>query len=300
MRRIGVLMNLASHDAQGQLRLTAFVQALQQLGWNEGNTRIDVRWGAGEAEAYRKYAAELVSLTPDVILAAAGGTMPALLHATRTVPIVFTQVPDPVGGGFVSSLAEPGGNATGFTPFEYGMGGKWLELLKEIVPGLSRAGVLRDPIDPAGTGQWGAIQSAAPSLGVEVNPINVNDPGQIERGIAGFARTANRGLIVTGSAPTSAHRELIIDLAARHRLPTVYPYRFFAPLGGLIAYGPEIIEQFRRAARYVDRILKGEKPANLPVLAPTKYELVINLKTAKALGIEIPSAVLARADEVIE
>jgi putative ABC transport system substrate-binding protein len=242
----------------------------------------------------------LVALKPDVVLAAAGATMPSLLQATRTVPIVFVLVPDPVGAGFVEGLARPGGNATGFTNFEYGLSGKWLELLKEIAPRVTRAAVLRDSSEPAGIGQWGAIQSMAPSLGVEVGLIGVRDADEIERGIAAFARGSNGGLIVTGSAPAAVNREMIIALAARHRLPAVYPNRYFASDGGLISYGPDAIDPFRRAAGYVDRILKGEKPADLPVQAPTKYELVINLKTAKALGLDMPPSVLARADEVIE
>ncbi len=257
-------------------------------------------WGAGSADRFRTYAIELVALKPDVVLAAAGATMPSLLQATRTVPIVFVLVPDPVGAGFVEGLARPGGNATGFTNFEYGLSGKWLELLKEIAPRVTRAAVLRDSSEPAGIGQWGAIQSMAPSLGVEVGLIGVRDADEIERGIAAFARGSNGGLIVTGSAPAAVNREMIIALAARHRLPAVYPNRYFASDGGLISYGPDAIDPFRRAAGYVDRILKGEKPADLPVQAPTKYELVINLKTAKALGLDMPPSVLARADEVIE
>jgi putative ABC transport system substrate-binding protein len=242
----------------------------------------------------------LVALKPDVVLAASGATMPSLLQATRTIPIVFVQVPDPVGAGFVESLARPGGNTTGFTNFEYGLSGKWLELLKEIAPRVTRAAVLRDSSEPAGIGQWGAIQSMAPSLGMEVSLIGVCDADEIERGIAAFARGSNGGLIVTGSSPAAVHRETIIALAARHRLPAVYPFRFYASDGGLITYGPDAVDQFRRAAGYVDRILKGEKPADLPVQAPTKYETVINLKTARTLGIEIPPSLLSRADEVIE
>jgi putative tryptophan/tyrosine transport system substrate-binding protein len=301
MRRIGVLMNLAGDDAEGQARLAAFLQGLQEAGWAVGrNVRIDLRWGAGDAERYRTYAAELVALAPDVVLAAAGSTIPALLRATRTVPIVFTQTPDPVGAGFVESLARPGGNVTGFTTFEYGMSGKYLELLKEIAPRVTRAAVLRDAADPAGIGQWAAIQSMAPSLGLEVILVGLRDAGEIDHAIAAFARGSNGGLIVTGSAPAAVHRELIIASAARYRLPAVYPYPFFASSGGLISYGPDTLDQYRSAASYVDRILKGEKPADLPVQAPTKYELVINLKTAKALGLEVPPMLLARADEVIE
>jgi putative ABC transport system substrate-binding protein len=300
-RRIGVLMNLAADDAEGQARLAAFLQGLQEAGWLVGrNARIDIRWGAGDAERYRRYAAELVALAPDVILAAAGSTIPALLQATRAVPIVFAQTPDPVGAGFVESLARPGGNVTGVTTFEYGMSGKYLELLKEAAPGVTRAAVLRDAADPAGIGQWAAIQSMAPSVGVEVILLAIRDPGEIDRGITAFASRSNVGLIVTASAPAAIHRELIIASAARHRLPAIYPYPFFGSSGGLISYGPDTIDQYRRAASYVDRILNGEKAGDLPVQAPTKYDLVINLNTAKALGLELPTTLLARADEVIE
>jgi putative tryptophan/tyrosine transport system substrate-binding protein len=301
MRRIGVLMNLAADDAEGQARLAAFLRGLQQLGWIEGrNAHLDIRWGAGDAERFRRYAAELVALVPDLILAASGSTMPPLLHATRTVPIVFVQVADPVGNGFVASLARPGGNATGFTNIDFSMSAKWLELLKQIAPGATRAAVLRDSTEPTGIGQWGALQSVAPSFTLELTPVGVSDPGEIERAIAGFANLPNGGLIVTASAPTAVHRDLIITLATRHRLPAVYAYKYFITSGGLISYGPDTIDPYRRAAGYIDRILKGEKPADLPVQAPTKYELVINLKTAKALGLEIPDGLLARADEVIE
>jgi ABC-type uncharacterized transport system substrate-binding protein len=301
MRRIGVLMNLAADDAEGQARLAAFRQGLQQLGWIEGrNAHLDIRWGAGDAERFRRYAAELVALVPDLILAASGSTMPPLLHATRTVPIVFVQVADPVGNGFVASLARPGGNATGFTNIDFSMSAKWLELLKQIAPGATRAAVLRDSTEPTGIGQWGALQSVAPSFTLELTPVGVSDPGEIERAIAGFANLPNGALIVTASAPTAVHRDLIIALATRHRLPAVYAYKYFITGGGLISYGPDTIDPYRRAAGYIDRILKGEKPADLPVQAPTKYELVINLKTAKALGLEIPDGLLARADEVIE
>jgi len=301
MRRIGVLMNLAADDPEAQVRLAAFHQGLQELGWTVGrNLRIDTRWGAGDADRYRRYSTELVALAPDVILAASGAIVPWLLQATRSVPIVFAQVPDPVGAGFVESLAHPGGNITGFTNFEFSIGGKLLELLKEIAPRVTRAAVLRDAADPAGVGQWGAIQTAAPSLGLELRVVDVRDAGEIERGITTFARGSNGGMIVTGSAPTAIHRDLIITLAARHRLPSVYAYRYHATSGGLISYGPETIDQYRRAAGYVDRIFRGEKPADLPVQAPTKYELVINLKTAKALGLDVPPTLLARADEVIE
>ena len=301
MRRIGVLMNLAADDPEAQVRLAAFHQGLQELGWTVGrNLRIDTRWGAGDADRYRRYSTELVALAPDVILAASGAIVPWLLQATRSVPIVFAQVPDPVGAGFVESLAHPGGNITGFTNFEFSIGGKLLELLKEIAPRVTRAAVLRDAADPAGVGQWGAIQTAAPSLGLELRVVDVRDAGEIERSITAFARGSNGGMIVTGSAPTAIHRDLIITLAARHRLPSVYAYRYHATSGGLISYGPETIDQYRRAAGYVDRIFRGEKPADLPVQAPTKYELVINLKTAKALGLTVPATLLARADEVIE
>jgi putative ABC transport system substrate-binding protein len=271
------------------------------LGWTDGrNVRIDFRWGGGDAERARRDAAELVALAPDVIVALGGQVMPPLQEATRTVPIVFTQTPDPVGAGFVASLARPSGNATGFTNFEYGVSGKWLEVLKEIAPSMARAAVIRDPTNPAGTGQWGAIQAVAPSFGVELSPIDVRDPGEIERAVTEFAHGSNGGLIVTSTGLAIRHRELIIKLATRHRLPAVYPFRFYATDGGLISYGPDPIDPHRRAASYVDRILKGEKPADLPVQFPTKYELAINLKTAKALGLTVPLALLTRADEVIE
>jgi putative tryptophan/tyrosine transport system substrate-binding protein len=299
-RRVGVLMGLAG-DAQAEDRIAAFVQGLQQLGWTDGrNLQIDYRRGAGGTDNTRRYAAELVALEPDVILASGGSVVGALLQATRTVPIVFTQTPDPVAAGFVASLARPGGNATGFATSEYGISAKWLELLKEIAPGVTRAAVLRDPTIAAGIGQFALIQSAASSFGVELSPIDVRDDIEIERGVAAFARGSNSGLIVTSSASAAVHRELIITLAARFRLPAVYSYRYFTTSGGLISYGPDPIDQYRRAAGYVDRILRGEKPADLPVQAPTKYELAINLKTAKALGLTVPPALLARADEVIE
>ena len=302
MRRIGVLTSgAAADDPDGQVRSAAFVRGLQQLGWTDGrNIRIDYRWGAGDADNTRKYAAELVALAPDVILASGTASVAPLLQATRTVPIVFVQVTDPVGAGFVNSLARPGGNATGFTHFEYGISAKWLELLKEIAPRVSRAGVIRDPAQTAGTGQFGVIQSVAPSLGMDVSAINLRDAPEIERGIAAFARSANGGLILTSSALSVVHRDLIVTLAARHKLPAVYYRRQFVTGGGLISYGPDVAEQNRRAAGYVDRILKGEKPADLPVQAPTKYELLVNLKTAKALGLTVPASLLARADEVIE
>jgi len=294
-------MSAAADDPLWQARVTAFRQVLQQLGWTDGrNVRIDIRWAGGNADDSRKYAAELVALAPDVILAVGGSVVGTLLQATRTVPIVFTLTPDPVGAGFVASLARPGGNATGFTSFEYGMSGKWLELLKEIAPRVTSAALLRDPATPQGTGQFGVIQSVAPSLGLEVNPVDVRDAGEIERAVAAFARRSNGGLIVTGSSSAFVHRDLIITLAARYKLPAVYFIREFVTSGGLISYGPDPIDPVRRAASYVDRILKGEKPADMPVQATTKYELVINLKTAKALGLTVPPSLLARADELIE
>jgi len=301
MRRIGVLMGFAESDREGQTFIPAFRDGLQKLGWAEGrNIRIDYRWTAGSPADTRKYAAELVALTPDVILASGSSVLRPLLETTHTVPIVFTVVTDPVGAGFVESLARPGGNVTGFTPFEYGMAGKWLELLKEVAPDVTRAAVLRDPDISTGIGLFGAIQSVAPSLGVEVSAVNVRNAGEIERAVAAFARAARGGLILTGSAFAIAHRDLIISLSARHKLPTVYPWRIYVTSGGLISYGPDFNDQHRQAASYVDRILKGEKPADMPVQAPTKYELAINLKTAKALGLTVPPTLLARADEVIE
>jgi ABC-type uncharacterized transport system substrate-binding protein len=301
MRRIGVLMTLSEDDPEGRERVAAFLQSLQQLGWSDGsNVKIDYRWGANDAERVRRYAAELVALAPDVILTADSQSVAALQQATRTVPIVFGNVADPVGAGYVESLARPGGNITGFTVFEYGISPKWLELLKQIAPHVTRAAVLRDPTIASGIGQLGAIQGAAPSFGIELRPIDVRDAGDIERSVAAFARTSNGGLIVTGSAAAASHRDLIVKLAARYRLPAVYPARYFVSSGGLISYGPDRVEQYHRAAGYVDRILKGEKPADLPVQAPTKYELVINLKTAKALGVIVPPTLLAQADAVIE
>jgi putative tryptophan/tyrosine transport system substrate-binding protein len=299
VRRIGVLLPQDQDSPVAQARIAALLQELRQLGWTGRNVRIDIHWAGADAENIRKHAAELATLAPDVILANGSVVVAPLLQATRTVPIVFVVVPDPVGGGFVNSLARPGGNATGFVQFEYGLSGKWLELLKEIAPRVTRAAVLRDAA-PAGTGQFGAIQSVAPSVGMEVSPVNIRDAGEIERAVADFARSPNGGVIVTGSALAQLHRNLIITLAARHKLPAVYFERFFVTVGGLISYGPDLVDQYRRAAGYVDRILKGEKPADLPVQAPTKYELVINLKTAKALGIDVPPTLLARADEVIE
>ena len=301
MRRIGVLTNLAENDPEERRRMAAFLQALQKLGWRDGdNVRIDYRGALGKADNARRYAAELVALAPDVILASGSVSTGALFEATSTVPIVFAHVPDPVGAGFVESLTRPGGNVTGFSPFEYAMSGKWLELLKEIAPRVAWVGVLRDRAIVAGTGQFGAIQAAAASFGVELSAIGVRDADEIERAITAFARGSNRGLIVTASPSAGIHRDLIITLAARHKLPAIYFERIFVTEGGLICYGIDYPDQYRRAAGYVDRILKGEKPADLPVQYPTKYELVINLKTAKALGLEIPPTLLARADEVIE
>jgi putative ABC transport system substrate-binding protein len=301
MRRIGILLPAASDDAQLQTWVGAFLQTLALLGWTIGhNVRIDTRWATANAAEIRRHATELVALAPDVILAYGASTVGALLQATRTVPIVFPVVVDPVGAGFVDSLARPGGNVTGFMTYEYSMGGKWLELLKQIAPGMMRAAVLRDPTQGGGTSVFAAIQAMAPSLGVEANPVNMRDTNEIERAVAAFARSPNGGLIVPGSAAATLHRDLIIALAARHKLPAVYYERFFATAGGLISYGPDQIDQFRRAAGYIDRILKGEKPGDLPVQAPTKYELVINLKTARALGLVVPPGVLASADEVIE
>jgi putative ABC transport system substrate-binding protein len=301
MRRIGVLLSLAADDPEASSRVTAFAQALQQFGWTDGhNVRIDYRWGAADVDRYRRYAAEFVALAPDVILANGGVILGTLQQATRTVPIVFVNVTDPVAAGFVGSLARPGGNATGFTQFEYGLGGKWLELLKQMAPGVMRVAVLRDPINPSGSGQLGAIQAVAPSFGVELSPIGVRDAGEIESTVAAFARESNGGMIVLSGALATLHRKLIISLAAQHRLPAIYSVRHFVTTGGLVSYGPDQLDQYRRAAGYVDRILKGDKPADLPVQAPTKYELLINLKTAKALGLQVPPTLLALADEVIE
>jgi ABC-type uncharacterized transport system substrate-binding protein len=302
VRRIGVLMASAADDSESQARIAALLQGLQQSGWTDGrNVQIDIRWATTNADDLRRHTAELVALAPDVLVAATGtATAAPLLQATRTVPIVFVTVIDPVGAGFVASLARPGGNATGFTMFEYGMSAKWLELLKEIAPRVTRAAVLRDPAIASGIGQFAAVQAVAPSLGVELSPVDVRDAGEIERAVTAFASGLNGGLIVTASGSATGHRQPIIALAARHRLPAVYSGRHYATAGGLISYGPDLNDQFRRAAGYVDRILKGEKPAELPVQAPTKYELVINLRTAKALGLTVPDTVLARADEVIE
>jgi putative ABC transport system substrate-binding protein len=303
LRRIGVLLSNAPDAPEGQASLTAFTHGLQELGWIVGrNVLIDTRWGAGDLDRFRKEAAELVAQAPDVIVASSGSIVGALQQASRTVPIVFVTTIDPVGGGWVESLARPGTNATGFASHDFSMGGKWLELLKEVAPGVTRVAVVRDASVPAGAGGFAAIETVAHSFGVELTPIGVRDAGEIKRGIAAFARGSNDGLIVVGPPSSLAGRsDLITALAARHRLPVVYSNRLFvAPRGGLISYGPDSIDQYRRAAGYVDRILKGEKPGDLPVQAPTKYELVINLKTARALGLDIPTSLLARADEVIE
>jgi putative ABC transport system substrate-binding protein len=301
IRRIGVILASTADDAEFQAWFAAFLQGLQQAGWSVGqNVRVDTRWATSNAAGIRKHAAELVALAPDVILAHGASTVGPLLQATRTVPIVSPVFGDPVGAGFVDSLARPGGNVTGFMSWEYGMAGKWLELLKETVPSVLRAGVLRDPSLGSGTSQFAAIQAVAPSLRVEVNPINMRDAEGIERGVAAFARSSNGGLITVAGAAATRHRDLIVKLAARHKLPAVYYERSFIAAGGLVSYGPDFADQYRRAAGYVDRILKGEKPGDMPVQIPTKYELVINLKTAKALSLSVPKSVLARADEVIE
>jgi putative ABC transport system substrate-binding protein len=299
--RIGVLINLAANDPEAQGRVAAFLQRLKDFGWREGrNLQLDYRWGAGSADYYRRQAAELVALSPDVILANGGATVGPLQQVTRTIPIVFVQVTDPVGAGFVDSLARPGRNATGFIVFEYGIGGKWLELLRQVAPKLTRVSVLRDPANPAGAGLFGSIQTVAPSFGIEASPIDVRDADEIQRGVTIFAHGENGGLIVTPSSFSSVNRALIIAQAAHHQLPAIYPFRYFVSGGGLMCYGPNNLDQYRHAAEYVDRILKGEKPADLPVQNPTKYDLVINLKTARALGLEVPPTLLARADEVIE
>jgi putative ABC transport system substrate-binding protein len=301
MRRVGVLLPAAADDAEFQAWLGAFLQGLALLGWTIGrNVRIDTRWATPNAAEIRRHATELAGLAPDVILAHGAATVASLLQATRTVPIVFPAAGDPVGAGLVDSLARSGGNVTGFMSFEYSMGGKWLELLKQIAPSVTRVAVLRDPAQGSGTAEFAAIQAVAPSLRMEVNPVNVRDAAEIERAVTAFARSANGGLIVTGGARAQFHRESIITLAARHTLPAVYTERNFIAAGGLVSYGADTIDQYRKAAGYVDRILKGEKPADLPVQAPTKYETVVNLKTAKVLGLEIPPSLLARADEVIE
>jgi len=301
VRRVGVLTNLAQTDSEGRARDEAFVHGLRQLGWTEGdNLRIDRRWTAGDAERARQYATELVALAPDVIVTTGSAGLIPLLQVTRTIPIVFTVVPDPVGAGFVDSLARPGGNATGFVQFEFGLTGKWLELLKEVAPDITRVAVLREPGLTAAIAQFAALQAVAPSLRVDLVPLNFRDQGDIERTVAAFVRSSNDGMIVTSGPLAAVHREVIIATAARHKLPAVYVSRFTALDGGLISYGPDFRDQYRRAAGYVDRILKGEKPGDLPVQAPTKYELVVNLKTGKALGLDIPPTLLARADEVIE
>jgi putative ABC transport system substrate-binding protein len=300
MRRIGVLLAAAAEDPEYQMRVGAFLLVLQQLGWTDGrNVRIDYRWGSGDANRTRRYAAELAALAPDVILASGNAALAPLLQATHTVPIVFAVVGDPVGSGYVDSLSRPGGNATGFMQFEYSLCGKWLELLKQTASGVTRAAVLWDPT-AGGIGQFAVIQSVASSVGVEVSPVSVRDAGEIERTVTAFARSGNGGLIVTASALANFHRELIIALAAQRKLPAVYFARYFVTSGGLISYGADLVDQFRSAAGYVDRILKGAKPADLPVQAPVKYEMVLNLRTARALGLDVPTTVLVRADEVIE
>jgi putative ABC transport system substrate-binding protein len=301
MRRIGVLLPVARNDSEYPTLVSALLEALQHLGWLVGqNLQIDIRWGGGDVEGIKKDAVELAALAPDAIVAAGATAVGPLLQATRTVPIVFVIVPDPVGAGFVDSLARPSGNATGFTSFEYGIGGKWLELLKEVAPSVRRAAVLRDSASTAGIGQWSAIQTAAPVVGLEVSPLNLRGASDLERDVGAFARDPNGGLIVTSSGLSVRHRDLIVSVAAMHKLPALYYADSFVRRGGLISYGPDRTDQFRRAAVYVDRILKGEKPADLSVQAPTKYELVINLKTAKTLNIDVPAQLLARADEVIE
>jgi putative ABC transport system substrate-binding protein len=301
MRRVGVLMNIAADDQEAQLYMAAFQQGLQELGWSVGrNLRLDHRWGPSNRERIRQQVAELLALRPDVILATGGAPLDTLQQVSRTVPVVFPQSIDPVGGGNIASLARPGGNITGFTQFEYSLSGKWLQLLKEITPGMTRVGVLRSPAGIAGTGQWAVIQAFAELIGVECTPLPFSDDNEITRGIAGFERGGNGGLIVTLTALATVHRQTIIASAAQHRLPAIYPFRYFAADGGLMSYGADLTIQYRRAAGYVDRILRGEKPADLPVQKPTKYELTINLKTAKVLGLNIPATVYARADEIIE
>jgi putative tryptophan/tyrosine transport system substrate-binding protein len=301
MRRVGVLMSMAADDPEGQARLVAFVQGLQESGWTVGrNVRLDIRWAAGQPELFRRYAAELVALAPDVILGAVSSSVRALLEVTRTIPIVFASATDPVGGGLIASLARPGGNVTGFSIQEFGLRAKSLEFLKEHAPHLARVAVLRDSTTTGGAAQFAAVQAVAPAFRIESTSIDTHDSDEIERAITVFAREPNGGLIVTTGAGAEAHRELIVKLAARHGLPAIYPYRYWVTGGGLMSYGPDVFDQYRRAATYVDRILKGEKPADLPVQAPTRYELVVNLKTAKALGLEVPAVLLARADEVIE
>jgi putative tryptophan/tyrosine transport system substrate-binding protein len=301
LRRVGALMNLAAEDPVSIARYKAFAQGLQAVGWIDGrNVQIDYRWAASKADLFQRYAVELVALAPDVILAAGAAAVSVLLQATQTIPVVFVHVPDPVGNAYVASLSRPGGNATGFLAFEYNLAAKWVELLKEIAPNVTRVGVLRDAGVSSGIGQFAVIQSVAPALGVDVTPINLRDVAEIERDITVLARSANAGLILTAAPSGPVHREFIIALAARHKLPAVYIERLFATAGGLVSYGPDFVDQYRRAASYIDRILKGEKPADLPVQAPTKYELAINLKTAKALGMTMPPTLLSRAEEVIE
>jgi len=301
VRLIGVFMPAAASDPESKARIAALLRGLRELGWTDGrNVRMEYRWGESDAEQYRKIAADLIALAPDVVVALGTLTVQVLQRATRTVPIVFTQVTDPVGSGIVESLARPGGNATGFALPEYSTSGKYLELLKEIAPQTTRAAVTRDPGNIAGAAQFAAIQTVASSLGMELRPVDVRDADEIERAITAFAGQPNGGLIVTASAPAQTHRDLLIGLAARHRLPAVYAYHFFVADGGLISYGVDTIDQYQRAAGYVDRILKGEKPADLPVQAPVKFELTINLKTAKALGLTVPQSILTRADNVIE
>ena len=301
MRRIGVLMTLAADDPEGLARIKAFQEGLKGAGWVDGdNVKVDYRWSASDANLTRTHAAALMGLAPDVLVAHASGATAALQQATRTVPIVFVQGVDPVGAGFVESLSRPGGNTTGFSSFEYQISGKWLELLREIAPRIARVGVVRDTTTAAGAGQLGAIQAVASSFGVQLSPIGVSDTGAMERAIGAFAREPNSGLVVTTSTLASLHRDKIIAVADQHRLPAVYPYRYFTVNGGLLSYGIDILDLYRRTATYVDRILRGAKPADLPVQQPTKFELVINLRTAKALGLAVPPTLLARADEVIE
>lgn len=300
MRRIGVLMYLTADDPESKDYATAFVQTLQVLGWTVGqNVQIDFRWTGGNAERIRKYVAELVALAPDVILVAGGSHVGPLQAAARGIPIVFVQVTDPVGGGFVNSLAQPGGNTTGFTVFEFDIGAKWLELLKQIAPRTTRVAILRDPANPSGTGLFSAIQAVAPTFGVDVSPIGLSDSREIDRNIASFTSTSNGGLVVTPSGLAIVNRDVIIQSAAEHRVPAIYPFRDFAIGGGLLSYGPDVVDQYSRAAGYVDRILKGEKPADLPVQRSTKLELVINLRTAKTLGVDVPQSIMSRADDVI-
>ena len=301
VRRVGMIMNATAEETEAQSYVAAFQQGMQESGWSVGrNLRIDLRWGGADTDRMRRYAAELAALSPDVMIAAGGVVVTAIHRVTKAIPIVFAQSIDPVGAGHVESLARPGGNVTGFAQFEYGLAGKWPELLKEIVPGLKRVGVVRDPANAAGIGQWAIIQAAATATGMEVTPLPVREPGEIERGIAAFARSPDGGVVVPASASATLHRDLVIASTLRHRVPAVFPYRHFVAAGGLISYGPDLLGQYRRAAGYVDRIFKGEKPADLPVQAPTRYNLTVNLKTARAIGLTMPPAVLARADEVIE